>query len=182
MVKLLASKVLEVTVKPCHHPEPVAIANKPLPMRRDLPPPRPPHVPAWKVADNSGRIVQRPCEPLPNIQHAAIEPHHVNLQSQPSENTEWRTQQKKRRPAQYGKRKDDGLAFKAVPRHHECVVFNATHGCTTDTAKSYIVDNGVDVLDIRDGHRKNGIHRHSTYMSDMMTSPRLLMQNFGLSI
>ena len=147
MAELCASKVSEVTVKPCRS-EPVAIANKPLPMRRDLPPARP-HVPAWKVADNTGRIVQRPGEPLPYIQHAAIEPQHVNLQSQPSENTEWRTQQKKRRPAQYGKRKDDGLAFKAVPRRHECVVFNAPQGCTTDTVKSYIVDNGVDVLDIK---------------------------------
>ena len=141
MAELLASKV-----KPCR-PEPVSIANNPLPMRRDLPPARP-HVPAWKVADNTGRIVQRPGEPQPYIQHAAIEPQHVNLQSLPSENTEWRTQQKKRRPAQYGKRKDNGLAFKAVPRRHECVVFNAPQGCTADTVKSYIVDNGVDVLDI----------------------------------
>ena len=117
-------------------------ANKPLPMRRDLPPERP-HVPAWKVSENTERIVQRPVEPLPYIQHTAIEPQHVNLQSQPSENTEWRTQQKKRRPAQYGKRKDDGLAFKAVPRRQECVVFNTPQGCTTDTVKSYIVDNGV---------------------------------------
>ena len=99
MAEILALKVSEVTVKPCR-PELVAIVNKPLPMRRDLPPARP-HVPAWKVAENTGRIVQRPGEPLSYIQH---EPQHVNLQSQPSENTEWRTQQKKRRPAQYGKR------------------------------------------------------------------------------
>ena len=147
MAELLASKVSEVTVKPCR-PEPVAIANKPLPMRCDLPPARP-RVPAWKVADNTRRIIQQPGEPLPYIQHAAIEPQHVNLQSQPSENTARRTQQKKRQPAQYGKRKDNGLAFKAVPRRHECVVFNATPGCTTDTVKSYIVDNGVDVLNIK---------------------------------
>ena len=29
------------------------------------------------------------------------------------------------------------------------MVFNAPHGGTTDTEKSYIVDNGVDVLDIK---------------------------------
>ena len=37
MAELLASNVSEVTVKPCRS-EQVAIANTPLPMRRDLPP------------------------------------------------------------------------------------------------------------------------------------------------
>ena len=46
MAELLASKVSDVTVKPCR-PEPVDIAIKPLPMRRDLPPARP-HVPSME--------------------------------------------------------------------------------------------------------------------------------------
>ena len=66
MAELLTSKVSEVIVKPCRL-EPVAIADHPLPVRRDLPPARPPDTPAWNVAVNTGRIVQLPGEPQPYI-------------------------------------------------------------------------------------------------------------------
>ena len=42
------------------------------------------------------------------------------------------TVKKNRQSAQCGKRKDDGLAFKVVPRCRECVVFNAPQCCTPD--------------------------------------------------
>ena len=48
---------------------------------------------------------------------------------------------------EFHSRNSDGLTFKAVHKCHECVVFNAPQGDTSDTAKSYIVHNDVKVLD-----------------------------------
>ena len=49
----------------------------------------------------------------------------------------------------YGRRKDGEHPFKAIPRRHDFVVFNVPQDCSVDTSKSYISDNGVQVLDIR---------------------------------
>ena len=64
--------------------------------------------------------------------------------------SEWQTvRQKKVRDAKYGKRKDGVHPFKAIPRRHDFVVFNVPQYCSVETSKSYISDNGVQVLDIR---------------------------------
>ena len=60
-----------------------------------------------------------------------------------------RNHDKNRRNAKFGSRNSDHLDFKANPRRHEFVVFNAPNGCTLDKVKSYIMENDVDVLDIK---------------------------------
>ena len=63
--------------------------------------------------------------------------------------SEWQTvRQKKVRDAKYGRRKDGEHPSKAIPRRHDFVVFNVPQDCSVDTIKSYISDNGVQVLDI----------------------------------
>ena len=57
--------------------------------------------------------------------------------------------QKKVRDAKYGRRKDGEHPFKAIPRRPDFVVFNVPQDCSVDTIKSYIPDNGVQVIDIR---------------------------------
>ena len=142
----MASKLSVATEDP---PRPATVPDLPLPEGRNIPREIRHHAPAWQVKTNTRRKLDRPGELLPYIQHVATEPERVNLQRKLPVNVEWSTQQKKRRPAKLGKRKDDGLEFKYVARCHKCVVFNASQGCTTDTVKSYIVYNGLDVLDIK---------------------------------
>ena len=60
-----------------------------------------------------------------------------------------RNHDKNRRKAKFGSRNSDHLDFKANPRRHEFVVFDAPNGCTFEEVKSYIKDNDVDVLDIK---------------------------------
>ena len=71
--------------------------------------------------------------------------------------SEWQTVRQKRvRDAKYGRRKDGEHPFKAIPRRHAFVVFNVPHDCSVDTIKSYISDNGVQVLDIRRLSKEEG--------------------------
>ena len=60
-----------------------------------------------------------------------------------------RNHDKNRRKAKFGSRNSDHLDFKANPRRHEFVVFNAPNGCTLEKVKLYIMENDVDVLDIK---------------------------------
>lgn len=69
------------------------------------------------------------------------QPHAVGAQ--------WQTMQRRRRqPATFGKRNANGLTLKGVERKFDFVVFNVPKDTTCDTIKTYIVDSGVEVVNI----------------------------------
>ena len=94
-------------------------------------------------------VQQRPAQ-LPTSQVEVLRQSTAGAPASSLSGSEWQTvRQKKVRDARYGRRKDGEYPFKEIPRRHDFMVFNVPQDCSVDTIKSYISDNGVQVLDIR---------------------------------
>lgn len=120
------------------------------------------------------RVMGAPQPPKPRMSHpTSVNDHqqHVNVVTVPTPvhtrpsfaevaststiDDQWvqvRRRNEKRNPTRkvkFGNRDSTDLRFKAVPRRHDFVVFNAPRGCDVDTVKTYITENGVNVLNIK---------------------------------